>query len=53
MGSRPKAKSTPKAGTRNRTRDLTARHAGQVKGGKVSYADFSFTKKLDKASPSL
>jgi general stress protein YciG len=52
MGTKAKAKT--KAGKRGRTtKDLTARQAVQVKGGKSVPGDFSFVHKVDKASPVL
>ena len=45
-----KAKKTKKA---TPVRSLKARKAKAVKGGKASVQDFSFTHKIDKASPVL
>ena len=33
--------------------DVSPEEVGDVKGGKVQMQDFHFTKKIDKASPSL
>jgi type VI protein secretion system component Hcp len=46
-------KAKPKAGKRNRIKDLTPKHPTQVKGGKASPGDFVFVHKVDKASPVL
>ena len=46
-------KAKPKAGKRDRVKDLTAKHTKQVKGGKGSPRDFVFVHKVDKASPVL
>jgi type VI protein secretion system component Hcp len=46
-------KARPKADPQDKIEDLTPRQSEEVKGGKVSTQDFSFTHKVDKASPSL
>jgi hypothetical protein len=51
MGRRTKARASAKAGKRDRTKDLTARDIGRVKGGR--YSEFSFVKRNDKASTTL
>jgi len=38
---------------RQTVRDLTAKKAKGVKGGKASFSDFNFTHNVDKASPVL
>jgi type VI protein secretion system component Hcp len=49
MGTKGKAKARKRDGIK----DLAPRNAKQVKAGSVTLNDFSFVKKVDKASPTL
>jgi len=46
-------KAKPKAGKRDRIKDLTPKHPKQVKGGKVTSGELVFVHKVDKATPVL